>query len=219
MCDDLNYRVAISHWGQAFQEGGTLQVLDPFYIDLSAMAHDEGKAHLALTVTLSSAITSMADSFHLLRRPHEFPEPAIFRLMQYSRAKADIPDYWKTIVEPYRVALGYIAERAPLLASELAAKAALSAQRADQSAQAEQMLTDALAHFRKAFSVAGDDQAVIDRAARQAIPLCGEMPLVDALQTVRGISVQAIRADPRKGRLTMSEAMAMMGQSGKGNKA
>ncbi len=212
LCDDLKYRVAISHWGQAYQEGSTLQVLDPIDIDLSAMAHDEEQAHFALTITLSSAIMSMADSFHLLRRPHEFPEPAIFRLMQFGRAKVDLPDYWGTIVEPYRVALGYIAERAPLLASELAAKAALSAQRADQVDHAQHLLTDSLVHFRKAFSVAGDEQAVIDRVSCRPLPICGDSPVVLALKAIRGVSVEERGRTFARQRISIEEASTMMGR-------
>lgn len=182
------YRVTVSHWGEAYDDAARAISLPPFIIDLSSVAADPQKSKFLLSLALSSAIASMADTFHALRAPHGLRQPALPKLMAMGTT-ANVPaTYWKPVTHAYQSGLRHVSDRAPLLASELAADAALAAEHANHRSYAETLLNDALSYYRRANHFEGDDLAVMTRLlgsrARNAEPLRLEL----ALEGLRGLS-------------------------------
>lgn len=184
--DRLVYRVTISHWGAACSDGPRAITLPPVVVNLSSLVNDETKARIALSVTMSSIVASIADTFHLLRRPHELPVPAMFELISHGGNVEDPASYWKPISESYRTGLAHLAERSPLLASELSANAALAAHGAKQGPYADSFLENAVRYFRQIHHKELSEFAVLKKLHALRTPCSEPFRLQVALESIRG---------------------------------
>ena len=207
------YRVTVSHWGEAYDDAGRAISLPPFIIDLSSVSADPQKSKFLLSLALSSAIASMADTFHVLRAPHGLQQPALPRLMALGTA-ADVPaTYWKPVTQAYQSGLRYVSDRAPLLASELAAGAALAADRANHRSYAETLLDDALLYYRRANHFEGDDPAVMTRLSGSRPRNSEPLRLQLALEGLRGLSPSSADVQTARPSRSMDDLFRRMGPS------
>ncbi len=211
--DNHFYRVTVSHWGAAYDDTARAISSPPFIIDLSTVSTDQEKSKLLLSLALSSAVASMADTFHALRAPHGLQEPALPRLMRIART-ADVPaTFWKPVTNAYRSGLRYVSDRAPMLASELAAGAALAAEHANQRHYSEVLLDDALLYYRRGSHFEGDDLAIMSRLSGSRSRSAEPPRLEEALGSVRGLSASSVRAQTTKRSRSIDDLFRSMGPS------
>lgn len=206
VCGNLVYRLAISHWGEAFGDTSKAIALSPILINLSSLASDEQSAQRTLSMVLTTVIVSMADTFHLLRRPHDLAVPAIYNLMKLSQSLDHAKVYWEPIVKTYRTGLKHVADHAPLLASELAANTALVAAKAGQTEQSVLFLQDAVHFFCVATSFQGDEQQLLNRINSNHPTATEKLKLQQALIEIRRLS-----PEPVVNRRSLDEVLSSLG--------
>jgi len=141
---------SVSHWGGAFEPAAPLVALGPLTLDVASLPSDDGSRQVSLALTLSSLIVSLGDTSRAMRRPHELHVPVFPTLMKNATSSGVPSDAWKPMMTAYLSSYDGIAAHSPRIASELAARAALAAQDADQPDFAATLLHKAIALYREA---------------------------------------------------------------------
>jgi hypothetical protein len=210
---DLICRVTVAHWGEVYNSQAHAIALPSFLIDLSTLESEVGKASFYLSLSLSSIIASMADTFHLLRSPHAFPTPELPQLMAWS-ANAKLPgSFWKPLTQAYQAAIGHVAENAPALASELSAGAALVTHSAQQQQFADELLNDAIRYYRAATRFSGDEQAIMNRLTAARARRDEPLKLQSALDELRGLGAIEANTTQASSSRTIEDLFRNMGQA------
>jgi hypothetical protein len=148
------FMVDITVWGVGFSEGKPISAAERLRIDLGDLAKtlpaQEQMAALqrALLVTLSVGIVGLSDAFQATHYPQRGPRPLFLTLIKEGQSLG-LPDaVWTHVCQAYVTALEGVARISPLLAADLAAKAALDMR--DRPDLASQLLDTALLLFEAA---------------------------------------------------------------------
>lgn len=190
--DGLRYRLTISHWGGAIGDAPQPVILPSQTLDLSAIAASEPeRVSLTLSLTLTSLLVALSDNFHLLRHLWAKPQPAMPALMKFIRKYSGASVDWEGIFPVYRRSLDLLGDRAPAIATDIAADLALAIHAEGQHALAQKYLKQAACYFAAAYHQSEDFSQILQKLIRSS--LNKEHPsLVEALMQVGGLKPEPL---------------------------
>ena len=151
--------------------------------------------NITIGLALSGLIVSIGDAFRTLQRPHILPAPVFPSLMNDPTfgllpAGSPVPEaMWQPVLSTYLSTYDGVAGLNKLLASELAAKAALTAHQADQPGFANQLLDKAIQLNSKLAKLASAEEARIMAVLRWQRTNGQPSELEKALGAIRGWTV------------------------------
>jgi hypothetical protein len=139
--------LSISHWGNALDMNNAPVVIKPQVLNFATAGLDKDSKTKALAVGLSIIVTAMGDAYRTLNlhMPGEV-KPLVFpSIMQESAGLGLSVDIWRPVMNSYLTMYDLIGQHSPLVASELAAQAALVSHSSKQTDFANLLLDKALA--------------------------------------------------------------------------
>ena len=117
-----NFRIDISLWGLGFQAGGIVTASSAVAVNLKGLSRaDAGRATY---FSLISLMVGLSDVFQATHFPHLLEAPKFPRAMRAAQEAGLSEGAWENILTAYLSALDNVASHSPLVASELAGKAA-----------------------------------------------------------------------------------------------
>jgi hypothetical protein len=183
----------ISYWGGIFEPDGTfaspIAAFKPIALDLTLVpSEDDAQRQVALALGLSSVLVSLGDAYCTLQRPHIMHTP-VFPALMRNAAAASLPEgVWKPMTKAYLSTYDGVASHSPMVASELAAKAALAAHDVSQTDFAAGLLDKALALYQQASPARRlSDEGILAALARQRGGRGKASELERAMRAIRGV--------------------------------
>ena len=191
-----HYVLYVSHWGGTFEPDGTfispIRRLTPLNIDLRSIPPDSGAQRVvALTLALSSVLVSMGDAYRMLHRTHDLPKP-IFPTLMTNTSSATLPDVWKPMTKAYLSTYDSVAAHSPVIASELAAQAALAAHANNHADFASALLDKALQVHPLLRGAPPDKDAIRPILLRQRMRGREPSELENAMIALRGLTIEKV---------------------------
>lgn len=187
--DGFSYRVTIAHWGDAMGTAPQPVILPPQTINLVPFMSDIKRASSILSLTLTGLLVALSDNFHLLRHMGAMPTPAMPSLINSVNGTADASVDWKALCRVYGHTLDMLADRSPIIATDIAAKLALATHAANEDELAKDMLGYAVRIYAKSYRQPDNPQQVIDRLASTSLGT-EQKALLDALHIVGGLEAK-----------------------------
>ncbi len=206
----MRFRISLTLWSWGLEDTPVISAPSHFNFDLwdawqradssnpSEMKKLRDQAIAELSFAITSLVTQLGDSFHVLRRlgvSSNLRLPTVMKLS--SGAAVSSEQLWRQIFQNYAGLYDGVGKASPALAAEGLASMALTAYDSGQTQFAEMLLAKALDHLRSGATPTGIDDHALIRSLMTQRPEAGTSAIQEALNRIRNIPLRRVAPGER----------------------